>query len=274
MHATTSRRVSREWEEIRMAAKSAGAVYPDLEGKTVLVSGGGSGIGAAIVRAFVRQKAKVGFIDIAEAASRALVAELGGEAAGVRFAKADIRDIAELTAAIAALTEALGATDVLINNAANDERHATPDVTPEVFDERIAVNLRHAFFAAQAVLPGMQSKGGGAIVNFSSMSWMAGMGGMAVYTASKSAMIGLTRSLARDYGEWNIRVNAVAPGWVRTERQLAKWVTPESDKQRLEAQCLDRWVEPEDIARFCVFLASDDASACTAQHYVVDAGWV
>jgi D-xylose 1-dehydrogenase len=257
-----------------VAAKSAGAIYPDLEGKTVLVSGGGSGIGAAIVRAFVRQKAKVGFIDIAEAPSQTLLAELGGEAAGVRFVKADIRDIAALTAAIATLTDSLGDADVLINNAANDERHATPDVTPEMFDERIAVNLRHAFFAAQAVLPGMQAKGGGAIVNFSSMSWMAGMGGMAVYTASKSGMIGLTRSLARDYGAWNIRVNAIAPGWVRTERQLAKWVTPESDKQRLEAQCLKRWVEPEDIARFCVFLASDDASACTAQHYVVDAGWV
>jgi D-xylose 1-dehydrogenase len=257
-----------------MVAKSAGAIYPDLEGKTVLVSGGGSGIGAAIVRAFVRQKAKVGFIDIAEAPSQTLLADLGGEAAGVRFAKADIRDIAALTAAIATLTDSLGEADVLINNAANDERHATSDVTPEMFDERIAVNLRHAFFAAQAVLPGMQAKGGGAIVNFSSMSWMAGMGGMAVYTASKSGMIGLTRSLARDYGAWNIRVNAIAPGWVRTERQLAKWVTPESDKQRLEAQCLKRWVEPEDIARFCVFLASDDASACTAQHYVVDAGWV
>jgi NAD(P)-dependent dehydrogenase (short-subunit alcohol dehydrogenase family) len=257
-----------------MAGKSAGAIYPDLEGKTVLVSGGGSGIGAAIVRAFVRQKAKVGFIDIAEAPSRALLAELGGEASGVCFAKADIRDIAAFTAAITALTGALGAADVLINNAANDERHATPDVTPEMFDERIAVNLRHAFFAAQAVLPGMQQKGGGAIVNFSSMSWMAGMGGMAVYTASKSAMIGLTRSLARDYGAWNIRVNAIAPGWVRTERQVTKWLTPEGDKQRLEAQCLKRWVEPEDIARFCVFLASDDASACTAQHYVVDAGWV
>jgi len=256
-----------------MAEKSLGAIYPDLEGKSVLITGGGSGIGAAIVRAFARQKAKVGFIDIAEAPSQALVAELG-EKSGVRFAKADIRDIDALRAAIAVLTDALGPADVLINNAANDERHATPDVTPEMFDERIAVNLRHAFFAAQAVLPGMQAKGGGAIVNFSSMSWMAGIGGMAIYTASKSAMIGLTRSLARDYGQYNIRVNAIAPGWVKTERQLSRWLTPEGDKQRLEAQCLKRWVEPEDIARFCVFLASDDASACTAQHYVVDAGWV
>lgn len=261
-----------------MSEKSPGAIYPDLEGKSVLITGGGSGIGAAIVRAFVRQQAKVGFIDIAEAPSRALVeelgAKLGAKAPALRFAKADIRDIEALRAAIAVLTDAIGVADVLINNAADDERHATPDVTPQVFDERIAVNLRHSFFAAQAVLPGMQAKGGGAIVNFSSMSWMAGMGGMPIYTAAKSAMIGLTRSLARDYGPYNIRVNAIAPGWVRTERQLTKWLTPEGDKQRLEAQCLKRWVEPEDIARFCVFLASDDASACTAQHYVVDAGWV
>jgi NAD(P)-dependent dehydrogenase (short-subunit alcohol dehydrogenase family) len=257
-----------------MAQKSVGAIYPDLAGKTVIVTGGGSGIGAAIVRAFVRQNAKVGFIDVAEGPANALVAEIGREGSNVRFAPADIRDIDALRKGIAALTNVFGAADVLVNNAGNDERHATAEVTPELFDDRIAVNLRHSFFAAQAVLPGMQDKGGGVILNFSSMSWMAGMGGMPIYTASKSAMIGLTRSLARDYGPYNIRVNAVAPGWVKTERQLAKWLTPEADRQRLEAQCLKRWVEPEDIARFCVFLASDDASACTAQHYVVDAGWV
>ena len=155
----------------------------------MLVTGGGSGIGAAIVRSFVRQRAKVGFIDIAEAPSRALIAELGDATPGVWFTQADIRDIDALRAAITTLTDSLGPADVLINNAAHDERHATPDVTPAMFDERIAVNLRHAFFAAQAVLPGMQAKGGGAIVNFSSMSWMAGMGGMPIYTASKSAMI-------------------------------------------------------------------------------------
>ena len=250
---------------------SKAAIYPDLEGKSVIVTGGGSGIGAAIVAAFHRQKAKVGFIDIAEAPSRALVAELGG---GIVFAQADLRDIAALRGAIAKIVAKTGDADVLINNAAHDERHPTPDITPEQFDERIAVNLRHAFFAAQAVLPGMKKKGGGAIVNFSSISWMAGMGGMAVYTASKSAMIGLTRSLARDFGPDNVRVNAIAPGWVKTERQLAKWVTPESEVKRLEAQCLKRWVMPEDIANFAVFLASDNASACTAQHYVVDGGWV
>src|SRR6202012_2778209 len=154
-----------------------------------------------------------------------------------------------------------GIIDILINNAANDERHATPDVTPEMFDERIAVNLRHSFFAAQAVLPGMQAKGGVVIVNFSSMSWIAGMGGMPIYTAAKSAMIGLTRSLARDYGPYNIRVNAIAPGWIKTERQLEKWLTPEGEAKLLEAQCLKRKLYPDDIARMVLFLASEEASA-------------
>jgi D-xylose 1-dehydrogenase len=251
--------------------KSRGAIYPDLEGKSVIVTGGGSGIGAAIVRAFARQNAKVGFIDIAEAPSRALVRELGHH---VHFEAADIRDVAALRRAIDAIVTRHGAAEVLINNAAHDERHLVETLTPEMFDACIAVNLRHVFFASQAVLPGMQAKGQGSIVNFSSISWMAGMGGMAVYTASKSAMIGLTRSLARDFGGHNIRVNAIAPGWVKTERQLEKWWTADGDKARLAAQCLKKWVEPEDIARFAVFLASEDAGACTAQHYVVDAGWV
>jgi D-xylose 1-dehydrogenase len=181
-----------------MARDHTGAIYPDLESKSVIVTGGGSGIGAAIVRAFVRQRARVGFIDIAEVPSKALVAELGGESSDVRFAKADIRDIDALRMGIARLQ--IRSVLPIINNAGNDERHGTFDVTPEIFDERIAVNLRHAFFAAQAVLPGMQAKGGGVILNFSSVSWMGGMGGMPIYTASKSAMIGLTRSLARDYG--------------------------------------------------------------------------
>ncbi len=251
---------------------SGGAIYPDLAGKSVLVTGGGSGIGAAIVRAFARQQAKVGFIDIADTPSRALVADLAG-AATVHYVHTDLRDVDALKRAIAEVATRHGAIDVLINNAAHDERHETKTVTPELFDERIAVNLRHVFFAAQAVLPDMQAKGGGVIVNFSSISWMRGSGGMAIYTAAKSAMLGLTRSLARDYGSDNIRVNAIAPGWVRTERQVTRWLTPESDQRRLDGQCLKRWVEPEDIAKFAVFLASDDASACTAQHYVVDGGW-
>ena len=170
-----------------------GAIYPDLEGKSVIVTGGAQGIGASIVRGFARQKSKVGFIDIAEGPSEKLTRELGGDANFVHHAIADIRDIPALKAAIELLTERHGQADVLVNNAGHDERHATETVTPEVFDERIAVNLRHTFFAAQAVLPGMKIKGGGAIINFSSISWMAGMGGMAVYTAAKSAMLGLTR---------------------------------------------------------------------------------
>jgi NAD(P)-dependent dehydrogenase (short-subunit alcohol dehydrogenase family) len=252
----------------------SGAIYPDLEGKSVIVTGGATGIGAAIVLGFARQKAKVGFIDIADAPAKALAAELNAAGGRVTFAHADITDIPALRNAIADLRAAHGAVDILINNAAHDDRHATPDVTPEYFDGRIAVNLKHAFFAAQAVLPDMQAKKAGAIVNFSSVSWMSGSGGMAIYTAAKSAMIGLTRSLARDYGPDNIRVNAVAPGWIRTERQEKLWIKPESEAQAMKAQCLKRWLMPEEVARFVVFLASDEASACTSQHYVVDGGWV
>ena len=251
-----------------------GAVYPDLEGRTVVVTGGGSGIGAAITQAFARQKAKVAFIDIAEAPSRTLEAELTKAGATVRFVRADLTDIAALRAAINEIRKIYGPVGVLINNAAHDERHPTADVTPEYFDSRIAVNLKHQFFAAQAVLPDMQAAGGGAIVNFTSISWMAGMGGMAIYTAAKSSVIGLTRSLARDYGRHNIRVNAIAPGWIRTERQEKLWITAESDAQIKSAQCLQRWLMPDEVARVAVFLASDDASACTSQTYIVDGGWV
>ncbi len=250
---------------------SKGAIYPDLEGKSVIVTGGGSGIGAEIVRAFARQKAKVGFIDIAEAPSTALAAELGSH---VRFEKADVTDIEALRQAIARLREAHGPIEILINNAAHDDRHPTPEVTPDYFDGRIAVNLKHQFFASQAVLPDMVAKGAGAIVNFGSVSWMSSTGGMAIYTAAKSAMLGLTRSLARDYGIHNIRVNAIAPGWILTERQKEKWVTPEAEAHLMKAQCLKRWLKPEEIARFTMFLASEEASACTSQHYVVDGGWV
>ncbi|MGO8920613.1 MAG: SDR family NAD(P)-dependent oxidoreductase [Stellaceae bacterium] len=250
------------------------ASYPDLRDKVVLVTGGGSGIGAAIVERFARQGSRVAFLDIAEAPSRALVATLAASGVAVTFAPVDITDVAALRLAIAELRERLGPADVLINNAANDERHASETVTPEYWDGRIAVNLKHAFFAAQAVLPDMKAKGAGAIVNFSSISWMSGQGGMAAYTAAKSAMLGLTRSLARDYGAYGIRVNAVAPGWIMTERQLALWVTPDSEKQIYERQCLKRKLVPDDVAKFVVFLASDEAGACTNQHYVVDGGWV
>jgi len=250
------------------------ASYPDLAGKVVLITGGASGIGEAIVRRFAAQGARVGFLDIKDEEGRALAAELGGAGAEVRFAHADLTDIAELRAAVAEMRAALGPVTVLVNNAAHDERHRTEDVTPEYWDGRVAVNLRHQFFAAQAVLPDMKAAGGGAIINFGSVSWMVGQGGMAAYTACKSAVLGLTRSLARDFGPDNIRVNAIAPGWIMTRRQKELWLTPEGERELLERQCLKRELVPDEIARVVLFLASEEASACTNQHYVVDGGWV
>ena len=250
------------------------ATYSDLAGQVVLVTGGGSGIGEFIVRRFAEQACRVAFIDIAREASEALAAELSGKGHKVHFEQADLRDIEALRAAVARVRDRLGPVQVLVNNAAHDERHATPDVTPEFWDERIAVNLKHQFFAAQTVLPDMQTAGVGVIINFGSISWMIGQGGMAAYTACKSAVIGLTRSLARDYGPYNIRVNAIAPGWIMTQRQIDKWLTPDALKELEARQCLKRKIMPDEVARFTVFLASEEASACTGQHYVVDGGWV
>jgi NAD(P)-dependent dehydrogenase (short-subunit alcohol dehydrogenase family) len=250
------------------------AIYPDLAGKVVLVTGGASGIGEAIVRGFARQKSTVVFFDIANEAGMSLARELSGQGLATHFAHVDITDIPALRAGIAEAGKVHGPIAILINNAAHDERHPTEEVTPEYWDDRIAVNLKHQFFAAQAVLPGMKAAGQGVIINFGSTSWMVGQGGMAAYSASKSGVIGLTRSLARDYGPFNVRVNAIAPGWIMTERQLEKWLTPESEAELMRRQCLKRKLMPDEIARFTVFLASDEASACTAQHYVVDGGWV
>jgi NAD(P)-dependent dehydrogenase (short-subunit alcohol dehydrogenase family) len=252
--------------------RGADAVYPSLASRVVFVTGGGSGIGASIVAAFARQRAKVAFVDIDERASAAVcrtVAEAGAEG---HFEVCDVRDIAALRRAVGNARMALGPITILINNAARDDRHVSEEVTPEYWDERLAVNLRHQFFAAQAVLPDMQRAGGGAIINFGSSSWMVGQGGMVAYTASKSAVLGLTRSLARDFGPYNIRVNAIAPGWVLTERQRALWLTPEKHAHLLEAQCLKRDLTAEDIARAVLFLASDEAGALTSQHLVVDGG--
>ena len=250
------------------------AIYPDLAGKVVLVTGGATGIGAAIVRGFARQKSTVVFFDINAAAGLALARELSGQGLSAHFWHVDLTDIAALRAGVAEASNAHGSIAILDNNAAHDERHNTEEVTPEYWDDRIAVNLKHQFFAAQAVLPGMKVAGQGVIINFGSTSWMVGQGGMAAYTASKSGVIGLTRSLARDYGPANIRVNAIAPGWIMTERQLEKWLTPEAEAELMRRQCLKRKLVPDEIAKFTVFLASDESSACTAQHYVVDGGWV
>jgi NAD(P)-dependent dehydrogenase (short-subunit alcohol dehydrogenase family) len=249
---------------------SAHAVYPSLAGRVVFVTGGGSGIGAAIVAAFAQQKASVAFVDIDEKASAAVQTGLGDTPS--HFERCDVRDVAALRRAIQNARERLGPITVLINNAARDDRHASEEVTPEFWDERIAVNLKHQFFAAQAVLPDMKAATWGSIINFGSSSWMTGQGGMVAYTAAKSAVLGLTRSLARDFGVYNIRVNAIAPGWILTERQRSLWLTPESKARLMEAQCLKRELNGEDIARVVLFLSSDEAGAITSQHYVVDAG--
>jgi NAD(P)-dependent dehydrogenase (short-subunit alcohol dehydrogenase family) len=251
------------------------ALYPDLADRVVFITGGGSGIGAELTRAFALQSARVAFVDIAESESQALVERVVGE--GVRhrplFLPCDIRDIAALRAAIAQAAEQLGDITVLLNNAANDQRHALMDVTPEFFDDRIAVNQRPMLFAAQAVIPQMQRAGGGAIVNFGSVSWKLGQGGMAAYTMAKASVQGLTRSLARDFGKSNIRVNTLVPGWVMTERQLTHWVTPEAEAQIDAGQCMAGRVRPEHIADMALFLSSAAAAMCSSQEFVVDGGW-
>lgn len=246
------------------------AIYSDLNDRTVLVTGGAGGIGEAIARAFHAQGCRVGVLDLDVARGEALAAELGPR---LTFVGCDLTDVPVLKAAVAAVRAAQGPIQVLVNNAAHDERHATLEVTEAYWDQRVAVNLKHQFFAAQAVLPDMIAAGGGAIVNLGSTSWMIGQGGMAAYTACKSAVLGLTRSLARDFGEHGVRVNAVAPGWIMTERQLALWVTPETEQEIYRNQCLKRRLVPDDVARVVVFLASEAAGAITNQHYVVDGGW-
>jgi D-xylose 1-dehydrogenase len=250
-----------------------GATYPDLKDRVVLVTGGASGIGAAFVEAFTGQGARVGFLDIDEAAGAALAARLAEGGTAVTFAAADLRDIDALRAGVEAVRAALGPIGVLVNNAARDDRHATEEVSPEYFDERIAANFRHQFFASQAVLPDMKAMGGGAIICLSSIVPMLGMGGMPVYAAAKSAVIGLMRSLARDFGPDGIRVNAIAPGWIMTERQKTLWLTPEADAMRAERQSLKRRLQPEEVARVALFLASDESSAITGQTHIVDGGW-
>ena len=249
------------------------ATYSDLAGKVVLVTGGASGIGEAIVRRFAQQKSIVVFFDIKVDDGVRLSHELASAGLRAHFANVDLTDIAALRAGIAGARKEHGPINVLINNAAHDERHRTEDMTPEYWDDRIGINLKHCFFAAQAVLPDMKATKAGVIVNFSSISWIAGQGGMAAYTASKSGMLGLTRSLARDYGPDNIRVNSVAPGWIMTQRQIDKWLTPQGEEELMRRQCLKRKLVPDEIAKFVVFLSSDEASACTSQHYVVDGGW-
>jgi len=259
-----------------LQAKAAGATtanYPSLANKRVIVTGGGSGIGEGLVEAFVAQGSRVAFIDIADEASRAVVDRLTpGAAHAPLFRHCDITDIDALKRAMAEMEHDLGGVDILINNAANDDRHTIEDVTPDYWDERMAVNLRHQFFAAQAVVPAMKRAGQGVILNFGSISWHLALSELVLYQTAKAAIEGLTRSLARDLGRENIRVNTIVPGNVQTPRQ-EKWYTPEGEAEIVAAQCLNGRIQPADVAALVLFLASDDAKMCTGHDYFVDAGW-
>jgi NAD(P)-dependent dehydrogenase (short-subunit alcohol dehydrogenase family) len=249
------------------------ASYPSLKGRPIVVSGGASGIGEGIVREFAAQGAKVGFVDIQAERGEALAKELNAAGSTASFAHCDITDIEKYKAAIAGFAERHGAALALVNNAAHDLRHKWSEVTPEFWDDRIAVNLKHAFFAAQAVAPGMIAAGRGSIINFGSISWMIMIGELAAYTASKAAMHGLSRSLAGELGQHGIRVNTVVPGWVMTERQLTHWVGPEENKLIDASQALKGRVYPADIARMVLFLAADDSQMISGQDFIVDGGW-
>ncbi len=250
------------------------ATYPSLRDRVVFITGGASGIGAAQVEHFAAQGARVAFVDVAEEAARALASRLA--AAGMPeplFRPCDVTDTVALRGAITASAQRLGPVGVLVNNAANDQRHRWQDMTPDYWDERLAVNLRHQFFAIQAVAPMMQEAGGGSIINFGSISWHVGQGGMPAYTTAKAAVEGLTRGMARDLGPSGIRVNCVIPGWIMTERQITLWLTPEAEEELMKAQCLKQKVMPEDVARLVLWLAADDSRMCTSQLWVVDGGW-
>jgi NAD(P)-dependent dehydrogenase (short-subunit alcohol dehydrogenase family) len=237
------------------------AVYPSLRGKRVLITGGGSGIGGGLVQEFCRQGADVTYFDLAPGTDKPAY-----------FHQVDLTDIKAVQAAIARLIEEGGAFDILVNNAANDDRHKIEEVTEAYWDDRINVNLRHHFFCARAVVPGMKAKGGGAIINLGSISWHLGIKDLAIYQTAKAGIEGLTRALAREFGEDNIRVTCVVPGNVRTPRQL-KWYSPEGEAEIVAGQALKGRLIPEDIAAMVLFLASDDARLITGHEYFVDAGW-
>jgi len=249
--------------------------YFDLENKKVFITGGGSGIGASIVEHFCEQNSEVYFIDINEEASSKLVSECKNKKLAIpNFIKCDLLNIKELQNVISKIISEKGPIEILINNAANDERHKIENVTEKYWNERMNINLRHYFFTVQSVREAMIKNKSGVIVNIGSASWMIGQGGMAAYTAAKSGVVGLTRSFARDLGEHNIRVNSVVPGWTITERQLEKWLTPESEADMMKKQCIKKRLMPSDISKAVLFFSSDQSSGCTNQSYVVDNGWL
>jgi NAD(P)-dependent dehydrogenase (short-subunit alcohol dehydrogenase family) len=251
------------------------ATYPSLAGRSIFITGGGSGIGESLVRHFSSQGSRVAFVDIAEDSARRLVADIAATGtAPPMFIPCDLRDIAALDEAISIAARHNGAIETLCNNAGNDDRHQTLDIDPAYWDDRMAVNLRHQFFAARAVLPAMKAAGSGSIINLGSITWMVGDADGPAYVTAKAAIYGMTRALAREFGPYNIRVNCLVPGWVMTERQTRLWLTPEGERQIDERQCLPQRLQASDIARMALFLAADDSRMCTSQQFIVDGGWV
>jgi NAD(P)-dependent dehydrogenase (short-subunit alcohol dehydrogenase family) len=256
-------------------AETQYAVYPSLRDRVVLITGGATGIGEALVRAFARQGARLAFFDVQDEPAIALRNELSvAGCTSPLYLHCDLTDVAALRESVERVLATAGAVDVLVNNAGNDRRHATEDVTPELFDQTIAVNLRPQFFMAQAVIPGMKKAGRGVILNMSSISWIIPTTGLPVYVAAKAAIVGLTRTLAHELGPDGIRVNAILPGAIATEKQKRLVYTPEYAEKIVANQALKRQIQPEDVARLVLFLAADDSSAITNQSYVVDGGWV
>jgi NAD(P)-dependent dehydrogenase (short-subunit alcohol dehydrogenase family) len=251
------------------------AIYPSLKGRSVFITGGGSGIGESLVRHFCAQGSRVAFVDMVAEPSRQLAAAIAAQGHPEPFFIAcDLRNVEALQAAVEQARERNGPIQALCNNAGNDDRHQTADVSVAYWDDRMAVNLRHQFFAAQAVRPQMKALGGGSIINFGSITWMVGDPDCPAYVTAKAAVYGMTRALARELGPERIRVNCMVPGWVMTERQMRLWLTPAGERQIEERQCLPDRLQPSDIARMALFLAADDSRMCSSQQFIVDGGWV
>ncbi|HTS13860.1 MAG TPA: SDR family NAD(P)-dependent oxidoreductase [Candidatus Limnocylindrales bacterium] len=257
-----------------MASPGNFATYPSLQDRVVLVSGGASGIGEAIVEAFAAQHARVAFLDIQDPAANALIERIqsSGFPAPAYF-HCDLTDVAAIQKTVAAILERFKAIDVLVNNAGNDTRHKVEDVTPELWDRTIALNLKHQFFLTQSVIPSMKQDGKGSIINMSSICWMIPSTGIPVYVTAKAAIVGMTRTLAHELGPSGIRVNCVLPGAILTERQKKLWFTEAYKQEILAGQALKRLILPEEVARLVLFLAADDSAAITNQSYAIDAGW-
>jgi NAD(P)-dependent dehydrogenase (short-subunit alcohol dehydrogenase family) len=263
------------FEQMEGKSMSQYAIYPSLRERVVIVTGGGSGIGAKLVEHFAHQGAKVAFLDVAEHASRELIDSLAGKCSYTpMFFACDLTETTALQETLALICSSLGDADVLVNNAANDDRHRWQDVTPEYWDQRISVNLKHQFFAIQAIAPGMRAKKRGSIINMSSICWMIPSSGLPIYATSKAAIVGMTRAFAVELGSSNVRVNCVSAGAVLTERQKRLWLSPEYEAEVLSEQILKRHLVPDDVARLVLFLAADDSDGITSKNYLVDGGWI